>query len=68
MAERSKKREAKLRVKNKNFIFFDAKLRFALFALLRSAIFSETEVDNFFVTIPERVKSALKNDFRTKNI
>jgi len=47
---------------------FDTKLRFALFALLRSAIFSETEVDNFFVTIPERVKSALKNDFRTKNI
>jgi len=32
MAERSeaKKRETKLRVKNKNLYFFDAKLRFAL--------------------------------------
>ena len=60
-AKRSKKREAKLRVKNKNLKYFwleaslqilfkififDAKLRFALFASLRSAFFSQTEVDN----------------------
>jgi len=42
----SKKREAKLRVNNKNLKYFDAKLRFAHFASLRSAIFSETEMDN----------------------
>ena len=34
----------------------DAKLRFAHFASLRSAIFSETEMDNLFVTFPARVK------------
>jgi len=45
-AKRSKKREAKLRVKNENLEYFDAKLRFALFASLRSAIFSEIQVDN----------------------
>jgi len=47
MAERSeaKKREAKLCVKNKKY-FFDAKLRFALFASLRSAIFSEIQMSN----------------------
>jgi len=43
VAERS---EAKLRVKTLNKNFFDAKLRFALLASLRSAIFSETEMDN----------------------
>ena len=43
MAERS---EAKLRVKNQNSKDFDAKLRFALLATLRSAIFSEIEDDN----------------------
>jgi len=45
MAERSEakstKREAKLRVKNKNCRNFNAKLRFALLASLRSAIFSK---------------------------
>ena len=45
-AKRSKKREAKLRVKNKNLNYFDAKLRFALFASLRSAIFSDIQVYN----------------------
>jgi len=45
-AKRSKKREAKLRVKNSNLRYFDAKLRFALLASLRSANYSETEVDN----------------------
>jgi len=38
MAKQSKKREAKLRVKSKNLKYFDAKLRLALFASLRSAI------------------------------
>jgi len=46
MAERSKKREANLRVKISKILIFDAKLRFALLASLRSAIFSETEVDS----------------------
>jgi len=41
MAERSKKREAKLRVKISKILIFDAKLRFALLASLRSAIFSD---------------------------
>ena len=41
----AKKREAKLRVKNENFKYFDAKLRFALVASLRSAIFSEIQVN-----------------------
>jgi len=45
-AKRSKKREAKLRVKNQNIKYFDAKLRFALLASLRSAIFSEIQLDN----------------------
>ena len=39
-------REAKLRVKISQILIFYAKLRFALFASLRSAISSETEVDN----------------------
>ena len=46
MAERSKKREAKLRIKISKILIFDANLRFALLASLRSAIFSKTEVDN----------------------
>jgi hypothetical protein len=43
MAERSK---AKLSDKMLLIYIFDAKLRFALLASLRSAIFSETKVDN----------------------
>jgi len=48
MAERSevKKGEAKLRVRNENLKYFDAKLRFALLASLRSAIFCEIQIDN----------------------
>jgi len=45
-AKRSKKREAKLRVNNQILKYFDAKLRFALLASLRSAIFSEIQMDN----------------------
>jgi len=44
LAKRSKKREAKLCVKYTKFKYFDAKLRFALFASLRSAIFSEIKL------------------------
>ena len=44
MAERS---EAKLRVKNSLNLIFDAKLRFALLASLRSAIFSKFHFYNF---------------------
>jgi len=40
-AKRSLIREAKLRVKIFQFLRFDAKLRFALLASLRSAILSE---------------------------
>jgi len=48
MAECSeaKKREAELRVKNKDSKHIDAKLRFALLASLRIAIFIEIEVVN----------------------
>ena len=48
MAKRreDKKRKAKFRVKNQNLNYFDAKLRFALLASLRSAIFREIQVDN----------------------
>jgi len=45
-AKRSKKREAKLRVKISKILIFDAKLRFAVLASLRSAIFSEIKLDN----------------------
>jgi len=45
-AKRSKKREAKLRVKIFQILTFDAKLRFALFASLRSPILSDIQVNN----------------------
>ena len=66
MAERSeaKKREAKLPVKIFKIFIFDAKLRFALLASLRSAIFSEVYVDNLLlVNLPARV-----NKFKKKMI
>ena len=43
--------------------FFDAKLRFAFLASLRSAIFSETEVDNLLVNFPPRVNFKQKLKF-----
>jgi len=48
MAERSEAKSAKRSFASKyqRFLFFDAKLRFALLASLRSAIFSEIKVDN----------------------
>jgi len=54
-AKRSKKREALLRVKISLILIFDAKLRFAHFASLRSAILSNIQVNNWFVTFPERL-------------
>jgi len=46
MAERSEAKSAK-KTRQKNFNFnFDAKLRFALLVLLRSAIFTENETTN----------------------
>ena len=39
--EPEKIKKAKLRVKNQNLKYFDAKLRFALLASLRSAIFTK---------------------------
>jgi len=55
MAERS---EASRR--NIKKIIFNAKLRFALFASLRSAIFSLIQVDSELVTFPARVKKNLQ--------
>ena len=57
MAERSEAKSAKRNFASKylEFFFFDANLRFALLALLSSAIFSEIEADNKLVTLPERV-------------
>ena len=42
-------------------IYFDAKLPFTYLASLRSAIFSETQVDNLLVTFPARVKYNLQS-------
>ena len=50
-------REAKLRVENSNLRYFEAKLRFALLASLRSAILSEPELDNKLVIFLGRVKN-----------
>ena len=56
MAERSEAKSAKrsFASKIKNSKYFDAKLRFALLASLRSAVFSEIQVDNLLVTFPAR--------------
>jgi len=61
-AKRSKKRKAKLRVKIFQILIFDAKLRFAFFASLRSAIFSEIEVDNKLVLFPAGVNPFCESD------
>ena len=47
---------AELRVKISLILMFDAKLRFALLASLRSAIFREIKADNLLVTLPAGVK------------
>ena len=47
MAERSEAKSEKLSfASKKNLRYFDAKLRFALLASLRSAIFSDIKADN----------------------
>jgi len=54
--------EAKLKARSEasrqisNSRYFDAKLRFALFASLRSAIFYKIKIDNELVIFPVRVK------------
>ena len=40
-------------------LILDAKLRFALLASLRSAIFSEIRYGNYLVTFPARVKNII---------
>ena len=40
---------------SKDFSFFDAKLRYALFPSLRSTIYSEILVNKYLVTFPPRV-------------
>ena len=59
MAQRS---DAKLRGKILQIKVFDAKLRFALTAPLRSAILSDVKMDNLMVTLPKRVKMAEKSE------
>jgi hypothetical protein len=59
MAERS---EAKLRVKISQILIFDAKLRFALFASLRSAIFRENKASKKLVALPAGIKPCEKSD------
>jgi hypothetical protein len=48
------KLKARIEAMSQNFksSYFDAKLRFTLFASLRSAILSEIDVDNKLVTLP----------------
>jgi len=60
MAERSEAKSFKISL----IFIFDAKLRFALFASLRLAIFREIKVNNKLVIFPARVNpsgSELKN-------
>ena len=57
LSEAKPKSEKKLLVKISQNMIFDAKLRFAFLASLRSAIYSEIEVDNLLVTLPEKVKT-----------
>ena len=62
MAERSEAKNAKRSFASKIFQFFkfDAKLRFAFLASLRSAIFSQIYVDNKIIFLLARVKEKLK--------
>ena len=56
MTERSDAKSAERRsASNISCFYFGTKIRFALLASLRSAIFIEIQVDNFLVTFPERV-------------
>jgi len=55
--------EAKLRVKNQNLRNFDAKLRFALLASLRSAIFSEAEATINWSLSPQGLKRSFASLF-----
>ena len=61
MAERSEAKSANQNISNLRYL--DAKLRFALLASLRSAIFSETELDNSLDTFPALVKKRKNSKF-----
>ena len=50
---------AKLCVEIFQILIYDAKLRVALLASLRSAIFSKIEVDNLLAVLPAGVKTIL---------
>jgi len=57
MAKRSEAKNAKLSFASKKELkYFDAKLCFALFVSLRSAIFNQIYVDNKIFILPARVK------------
>jgi len=60
MAERSEAKNAKRSFASKKIknLKFDAKLRFALLASLRSAIFNEIQVNNLLYVLPEWVKKS----------
>ena len=68
MAERREAKSAKLRIKIFQIFIFDAKLRFALLASLRSAIFSETEMVNKLVTFPARVNSNFFQELARRSV
>jgi hypothetical protein len=66
MPERSVAKSAKLRVIIENQRYFVANLRFALFASLRSAIFSKIKSDNFLVILPALLVFFLRCELFTK--
>jgi hypothetical protein len=55
MAERSEAQSAKLRVKISRILIFEAKVRFALLASLRSVIFCEIKKNYLLVILHARV-------------
>jgi len=60
LSEAKQKPRSEASRRNIKKIIFNAKLRFALFASLRSAIFSLIQVDSELVTFPARVKKNLQ--------
>jgi len=70
MAERSEAKNAKRSFASKirNLKYFDAKLRFALFASLGSAIFSKTQMNNLLVIFPTVVNPFKKLLTRLREI
>ena len=62
MGEQSEAKSAKRSFASKklNLRYFGAKFRFSLLALLRSAISSKIQVDNYLVIFPARVNFLVK--------